>query len=61
MKNINVRFPDDVHELITKSAKKNIRSLNGEVILAIKYYLVHAQGCDLELPFLPEPKPQDET
>ena len=35
----NLRIPDDIHEALKTSAEKNHRSLNGEILNAIEFYL----------------------
>ena len=46
-----VRFPDDLRNAIVKSAEKNHRSLNGEIMRAVEFYLENA----------PEAKKEKET
>ena len=44
---ITVRFTDeekDIHDALTKSARKNRRSLNAEMLRAFEYYLKHASN-----------------
>jgi len=39
MKILNLRLPDEMHAAMTKAAEDHFRSLNGELIAAIDYYL----------------------
>jgi predicted HicB family RNase H-like nuclease len=45
MKKITIRIPDEqehLHDAIIKSAQKNHRSLNGEILRAFEFYLESA-------------------
>lgn len=42
MSDVYMRLPDDLHEAIKKSGKRNRRSMNGEIVRAIEYYLNNA-------------------
>jgi len=37
-----IRLPKELHQAIKESAKRNLRSLNNELIHALLYYLKHA-------------------
>ena len=36
MKNINIRFPDDLHQLVKEAAAEERRSFNSEVLTLIE-------------------------
>lgn len=39
MKRITLRMPDDLHDSINAIAEKEDRSLNAQIVNAIKYYI----------------------
>jgi hypothetical protein len=42
MVNINLRLPDELHSTLTETAKQSHRSLNGEILHALEFYLTHS-------------------
>lgn len=40
---LNLRLPDDLHTLLVELAKRHDRSLNAEIIQAIKFHLLNAE------------------
>ena len=48
MKNINIRFPDELHKALKQTAKINHRSFNSELLRAIEYYLKNAPEAHYE-------------
>lgn len=42
MANIFLRLSDELHKTIKESARQNHRSMNGELVRAIEYYLKNA-------------------
>lgn len=57
MVSINLRLPSDLHKAIKASGKRNERSLNSEIIYAIKLYLGQVEKPD-QPEQEPEPKKQ---
>jgi len=58
MKKITIRIPDEqehLHDTLNKSAEKNHRSLNGEILRAIEFYLKNAPEAK-EVTKKPSPK-----
>lgn len=52
MVKITIRIPDEedaLHKAITKSAQSNRRSLNGEILRALDYYLKNAPEAQHEV------------
>lgn len=43
MKRITLRLPDDIHDKIEELATEESRSLNSEIIQALKYYIAAKQ------------------
>ena len=41
MVNFNIRLEDELHAKIKESAKRSKRSINGEILEAIEFYLAH--------------------
>lgn len=46
MKKITIRAPNNIHAAIKASAKRNFRSLNGEIVKALAFYLKHSPGAN---------------
>jgi len=44
MKNINVRFPEDLHEQIRQAAERDRRSVNAEILWLIERGLTREEG-----------------
>jgi hypothetical protein len=42
--NINIRFPPEVVEVMKRLAREDTRSLNGEVIWALRAFIVQRQA-----------------
>lgn len=40
--NLAARLPKDLHRKLKKQAERNVRSLNSELIVAVRYYLTGA-------------------
>ena len=50
MASIHLRFPtEEFHQTIKSKATKNRRTLNGEIIHAIEFYLEHAPEAQREV------------
>lgn len=58
--NTSLRLPPDLHEQITKQAKKGYRSFNAQLELILREYFERAQEPKAELP-AKEPKPKKLT
>jgi hypothetical protein len=59
MAKITIRIPDaqeHLHKAIEKSAQKNHRSLNGEILRALEYYLENAPEAQKEVTKKTPPK-----
>ena len=48
MKTTNLRIPDNLHRALKESAETNHRSLNGEILRAIEFYLRLGSKVDYE-------------
>jgi len=46
MKRITLRLPDDLHDEFVEIANKKDRSLNAQIIRALRYYLAMEKNAD---------------
>ncbi len=50
MSDVYIRLPDELHKAIKEIGKKNHRSMNGEIVRALEYYVQFAPEAQIEKP-----------
>lgn len=57
--NVAARLPKDLHRQLKKRAERNVRSLNSELIVAVRLYLTGAAPADAPAQPTPAPAPTE--